>query len=205
MNNTKQKILAEALSLFSERGFHSVSVKEIAEAVGIRDSTIYKHFTSKQEIFDTIIQLVSEQTQQIYQTIPMPGRENTAAEYAVMALGTLEELCYQLFMFYLQDEVVSKFRRMLTVEQYGNLEASRLFRQFFIEEPLAYEAGLFRSLKDMGVFVDADPEVMALHFYSPLFLMLSRFDHREVGPEEIRPAIKSHIEAFSRSYSKDKT
>lgn len=204
MNNTKQKILTEALSLFSERGFHSVSVKEISQAVGIRDSTIYKHFTSKQEIFDTIIQLVSEQTQQIYETIQMPNRENTAAEYAGMPLGTLEELCYQLFMFYLQDEVVSKFRRMLTVEQYGNVEASRLFRQFFIEEPLAYEARLFSSLKEMGVFVDADSEVMALHFYSPLFLMLSRFDHKVVNPEEIRRVINHHIEAFSRSYSKER-
>lgn len=204
MNNTKQKILTASLSLFSERGFHSVSVKEIAQAVGIRDSTIYKHFISKQEIFDTIITLVSEQTQQIYRTIQMPNREEPASEYAVMALDTLEELCYQLFMFYLQDEVVAKFRRMLTVEQYGNVEASRLFRQFFIEEPLAYEAKLFRSLQERGVFVDANPEVMALHFYSPLFLMLSRFDHREEEQEEIRSAINHHIEAFSRSYSKHK-
>ena len=41
---TKDKILIEALSLFSVSGFSGVSVRDIAKAVGIRESAIYKHY-----------------------------------------------------------------------------------------------------------------------------------------------------------------
>ena len=49
---TKDKILIEALSLFSVSGFSGVSVRDIAKAVGIRESAIYKHYKNKQQLFD---------------------------------------------------------------------------------------------------------------------------------------------------------
>ena len=53
---TKDKILIEALSLFSVSGFSGVSVRDIAKAVGIRESAIYKHYKNKQDIFDCIVE-----------------------------------------------------------------------------------------------------------------------------------------------------
>lgn len=55
--NTKQKILNEALTLFSEKGYSSVYVGDIADAVGIKASSLYKHYKSKQEIFDSCIKV----------------------------------------------------------------------------------------------------------------------------------------------------
>ena len=52
---TKDKILKEAFYLFSERGFHAVSVRDIARAVGIKESSLYNHFKNKQDIFDRIV------------------------------------------------------------------------------------------------------------------------------------------------------
>ncbi|MDD6306271.1 MAG: helix-turn-helix domain containing protein [Clostridiales bacterium] len=42
--NTKQKIIEESMKLFSVNGFHAVSVRAIADAVGVRNSALYKHF-----------------------------------------------------------------------------------------------------------------------------------------------------------------
>ncbi|WP_379394510.1 TetR/AcrR family transcriptional regulator [Paenibacillus lentus] len=203
MNHTKQKIIDEALSLFSVHGFSNVSVKEIAQAVGIRDSSIYKHFASKREIFDTIIDIASSQTKLIYEQIKMPDINNFAPEYMSMPMDRLEQLCFEIFMFYLQNDIVSKFRKMLTIEQYGNTHASHLYHKIFIQEPLAHEADLFQKMIDAGVFKEGEPEEMALQFYGPLFLMLSRYDHQLPSEEEVKKLIRSHIRAFSWQYTKN--
>ena len=56
---TKERIIEEALTLFSTQGYQGTSVKNIADLVGIKDSSLYKHFRSKKEIFDTIVQEMS--------------------------------------------------------------------------------------------------------------------------------------------------
>ena len=45
--NTREKILLEALRLFSQRGYDAVSVEQIAQAVGIRAPSLYKHYKGK--------------------------------------------------------------------------------------------------------------------------------------------------------------
>ena len=52
---SKQRILDEALKLFSTSGYEATSNSQITDAVGIKKSSLYSHFQSKQEIFDTLI------------------------------------------------------------------------------------------------------------------------------------------------------
>ena len=54
--DTRERILEQALELFSEKGYDSVSVGEIARAVGIKAPSLYTHFPSKQAIFDAIVE-----------------------------------------------------------------------------------------------------------------------------------------------------
>ena len=53
--NTKEKILEAALDLFSVKGFEATSISQLADIVGIRKASLYSHFSSKQEILDTLI------------------------------------------------------------------------------------------------------------------------------------------------------
>ena len=57
---TKEKILHEALSLFAEKGYDAVYVGDIADAVGIKAPSLYKHYKSKQEIFDSCVEVFSK-------------------------------------------------------------------------------------------------------------------------------------------------
>ena len=59
--DTKQRILDKALELFSAKGYDSVSVGEIAKAVGIKAPSLYNHFPSKQAIFDAIVESTAVQ------------------------------------------------------------------------------------------------------------------------------------------------
>ena len=53
--NTKEVILYESLKLFADKGYDGVTVRDIAAEVGIKQSSLYKHYKSKQEIFDTLV------------------------------------------------------------------------------------------------------------------------------------------------------
>ncbi len=53
---TKERIFEIALDLFSQKGFDAVSMREIAEAVGIKKASLYSHFSSKDELLEQIIE-----------------------------------------------------------------------------------------------------------------------------------------------------
>ncbi|MBB2914558.1 AcrR family transcriptional regulator [Streptosporangium becharense] len=46
----RERLLAEAVRLFHERGYHAVSIADIGEAAGINASSVYTHFSSKAEL-----------------------------------------------------------------------------------------------------------------------------------------------------------
>jgi AcrR family transcriptional regulator len=52
--HTREKTLQEALRLFSEKGYEAVSVRDIARAVGVKESSLFNHFRNKQ-LFSTSI------------------------------------------------------------------------------------------------------------------------------------------------------
>ena len=51
--STKEKIRIKALHLFASYGYDAVSVAQIAKAVGIQAPSLYKHYASKEDIFQT--------------------------------------------------------------------------------------------------------------------------------------------------------
>ena len=56
VKNTKEKILEEALKLFAQRGYVGTSMSDIATALGVTKAALYKHYTSKQQILDSIVE-----------------------------------------------------------------------------------------------------------------------------------------------------
>ena len=60
--NSKETIIREALKLFAEKGFAAVSMRDLAEAVGISASTIYHYYDSKQTLFRDMIREANELT-----------------------------------------------------------------------------------------------------------------------------------------------
>ena len=120
--NTKERIVEEALTLFSEYGYQGTSVKNIADAVGIKDSSLYKHFKSKKEIFDTIVKEMSVRMERMSKEYGLPDEhdmEKAAELYGSISEEGILALSEKIFLFYLKDEFASKFRRMLVIEQYG--------------------------------------------------------------------------------------
>ena len=52
---TRERILTEASRLFAERGYDGTSTRQIADAVGIRQPSLFHHFASKQAIMEELL------------------------------------------------------------------------------------------------------------------------------------------------------
>jgi AcrR family transcriptional regulator len=53
--STRERILAEALSLFAQSGYGGASMRELARRVGVRESSLYNHFAGKAAILEAIV------------------------------------------------------------------------------------------------------------------------------------------------------
>ncbi|MDY4840029.1 MAG: TetR/AcrR family transcriptional regulator [Lachnospiraceae bacterium] len=203
---TKERIIDEALTLFSVKGFKGTSVKNIADAVGIKDSSLYKHFKSKREIFDTIVAKVGEKMQALSENVGIPTEENleeAVAYYGKLSEKQLQELSKKIFLFYLEDDFMSRFWRMANMEQYQNSEISEIFRKIYMEDSIVYQSKLFEEMIKQGYFLASSPEVIAMNFYTPIFFLLSKYNNRPKEREEALLILKRQVSEFYRIYRKN--
>lgn len=200
--DTKRIILDEALSLFAVNGYDGVTVADIAGAVGIKASSLYKHYKSKQDIFDSILAKTAERYNEMAGQLGIDGNipEKDAFQYSGMGIDTLVQAGTALFLYFLHDDYARKLRRMLTIEQYKNPEASKLYIEQYVDRPIAYQGSVFKAFMKQGIMKDADAKTAAMHFYSPIFLMLCLCDSSPEREPEALEYIRRHIEQFRELY-----
>ena len=56
MNKTKRKIFETSMKLFAKKGYDATSIEEITATVGVAKGTLYYHFSSKEEIFNFLVE-----------------------------------------------------------------------------------------------------------------------------------------------------
>lgn len=197
---TKEKILNEALILFSEKGYSDVFVGDIAAAVGIKAPSLYKHFKGKQEIFDSCVEKFFERMTQIRNELLLPGTPQSDISYRTADTEKIIEFAIGLFMFYWKDDIASKFRKMLMIERYRNPELNRIYEELFINGAVEYEEKIFAELISAGVIKKEEPHVIALRFYSPIYFLLQKYDMWPEKEEEAKQELISIIREFCDTY-----
>ncbi|QQO08735.1 TetR/AcrR family transcriptional regulator [Breznakiella homolactica] len=200
--NTKQRILDASLDLFSVQGFDGVSIKEIAGRVGIKDSSLYKHFPSKQAIFDTLFEEMNTRFEETVASYRLPQGEirKVAKEYGRNDLTWLKKACEAVFLFFLKDPRASKFRRLLMIEQYKNGAAAAAFRSWFTDAAMEFQTALFTEMIKQGAFRKGPPATMALQFYAPFYLLLFQYDTMPEKTGEALAVLMAHVEQFAAVY-----
>ena len=204
---TKEKILKEALTLFSNKGYSAVYVGEIAKAVRIKAPSLYKHYKSKQDIFNAILEEMKKSYEQQTTQLRMAGGQpnQDVDVFSIVDEETLIKMGTEIFLYFLHDEYVSKFRKMLTIEQFHDSELAVLYSKQYVEGPLAYQSGLFYLLGLQNKLKDNDPNIMAIHFYSPIYLMLTLCDREPQKEKEALQIIEQHIRQFNHLYKKERS
>ena len=198
--DTKQKILNKALELFSAQGYDSVSVGQIAKAVGIKAPSLYNHFPSKQAIFDAIVASTAAQyeadTDQI--NIHVQNAAQDIPAFTEITADALFEKVRQIFEYSLHDNAISRFRRMMTLEQFRSPELAALYSRRYVERVLAYHAGIFRALIAAGEITAEDPNALAMLYVSPVLTLIGICDRQPEREHECLDQLKRHVSLFFR-------
>lgn len=202
--STKKRILIEALTLFSEKGYDAVSVGQIAEAVGIKAPSLYKHYKNKQDIFDAILDEMKERYEQQTAAMHLNGfdAEKDVKVYENISDESLIRMGRDLFLYFLHDEYVSRFRKMLTIEQYRSRELADLYAKQYVDDTLSYQSMLFHLLSEMGMVEQETPQIMAVHFYAPIYMLLALCDRQPEREREALQILEQHIRQFNRLYGR---
>ena len=201
--DTKKLILKKALELFSERGYDSVSVGEIASAVGIKAPSLYNHYKSKEEIFQAIVSDTAERYEKGTDKIDIHV-ENVSKDipsFKKIASESLTEKVRQIFLYSLHDETVSRFRKMMTIEQFRSEKLAKLYSERYVDRMIAYHADIFRSLIAAGEIVNEDPITLATSYVSPIITLLGVCDRQPEREAECLDKLEKHVKLFFDTYN----
>ena len=92
---------------------------------------------------------------------------------------------------------------MLTIEQFHDKKLADAYMKQYVDDPLSYQGMLLGLLVSQGVLQTENVEIMTLHFYAPIYTLLTVCD-RDPGREaETIKTLEAHIRQFNKLYSRD--
>lgn len=199
--NTKERIMETALELFSQSGYLGTSMNDIAKQLGITKAALYKHYTSKQEILDRIVEQMNEMDYERAKEYEMP--ENEADEFAEAYLHTpikkIRAYSKAQFLHWTKEHFSFCFRKMLTLEQYRDPKMAQLYQNYLTTGPVEYMAAIFRKMTNS----DEAAMQLALEFYGPIFLLYSIYDNANFK-EQVVTMLDTHIDRFISQMESDR-
>ena len=190
---TRQKILRVSTTLFSELGYKGTSVRRIAKNVGIRESAIYNHYKSKEEIF-------LEVAKNIFNS-PFSKKDLNIQESALKGKTFLQTFTmqYKLLTF---DKSNENMFRLLMIELFQNRELREQFMSEFHDKNIKILSEAFFIMMQNSLIRSQDPMMMSYEFLSTLFYMrlqitLMKFDNDSTTA--ISTQFEKHVEFFWES------
>ena len=155
MEKTKDRILSAALELYVRNGYEKSTMRELAAVLGITAGALYRHYRSKEDIFQAVLRKM-EQFDREYAVkcnLPAENRAENPGEWRGIERADLVRFTVEMFRHWTEDPFCSAFRRMITREQH----VTDLFR----------------------VCGAPDPEAEGVRFYGAFFLLMNLYDTAE--------------------------
>lgn len=171
--NTKDKIFDVSLDLFSKKGYDSVSLREIAEEVGIKKSSIYSHYPSKEAILMDIFEYFTNQ----FEYDELINSEDLILDENNELLLENPEIFYhkgsEAIKEMLSKERNLKIWKLIFIQMHYNDDIRVFFQNEILVKPLLFWNGFFTILRDNGIIrSDCNPKLLAKEYYSfPIYLL----------------------------------
>lgn len=189
--DTKERILAAALAQFAQNGYSGTNLRELAAALGMGKSSMYRHFASKEALWDALLE---EMTAYYEAHFGSPAHLPPVPDTA----DGLVELTMQMVNFTVHDEKVVLMRKVLAIEQFRDPQAKALATGHFLTGLTEMFRRIFASMMAQGSLRRDDPALLALAFTAPISALVHLCDR---APEQ-RDAAMAQIEAFTRHFVK---
>lgn len=195
MSTTREKILDVSLELFSQKGYSAVSIRDICKCVGIKESSVYYHFESKQNIFDELLNKFSEIAKGM-----MDQLENGLTDGENGFSDGIDTVSDYFFEQYLMDDFCNKVMRIMFIEQFNNENARNLYQYWLMDEPLNFQKKIFSALMNLGMITNCDSEYLSVKYYAPIYFYAQKwlFNGKltEASKEAFRVDAYKHIQRF---------
>ena len=196
----KEKIIMATLELACENGLRSVSMSQIAEKAGIKKSSLYSHFSSKEEIITEMYNYLRKQANQ--------NREIGQFDYGSYVEGKdLKEILMGTVLTY--DEMnrnpqMEMFYKVIISEKTLNPMAAEIMvaetnTMIWATKQLFYAI----MAKKVAYFENID--AAAISFAMGIHAILDfRMDDYMAGSNQSNGVLEQYIDEFCRVYSTDK-
>ena len=190
-NDTKERILAAALEMFSQYGYAGTNNRELSASLGLVKSGVYKHYESKEAIWNALLD----------EMIAYYGEHFGSAEHLPPVPDSLEglvEMTMRMVNFTVHDERIIMTRKVLTLEQFRDARACKLATKHFLTDLTDMFTQVFTGMMEKGLLRNEDPGMLALAYTAPISALIHLCDRQ---PEKAEEAIRQ-VEAFSRHFIK---
>lgn len=198
--NNKDKIFNVSIDLFSKFGYDGVSIRQISGEVGIKESSIYNHYKSKEAILDSILNYYIEKM--LSEDIPL---EDASANLDV-GFDYFYQAGLNAFATHLKDEKMSKITRIILIESYHHEKINEFLKSSIIDDAITGWINLFDLMKFKQLIrEDVDSKQLAESFYKyGLFLLYEHYiinypEDDEKFVEELCEKSQKHIKLIFNS------
>ena len=189
--DTKERILAAALEMFSQNGYAGTNIRELTASLGLVKSSMYKHFESKEDIWNSLLdEMIAYYDNHFGSPEHLPPVPDSLDDLVAMTL--------RMVNFTVHDERIIMTRKLLTIEQFRDQRARDLATRHFLTGLKEMFTPVFAGMMDKGLLRRDDPAMLAFAYTAPISALIRLCDRE---PEQTDEAI-AQVEAFSRHFVK---
>lgn len=195
--STKERILAESLTLFAANGYDGTSVEEIAKNVGIKAPSLYKHYKGKEDILNALIDSAESRYEEFFGSERHIGKIPENEEEFIQV--TMEKI-----RFTMRDPMIRKIRIFLVQEQFRSERLAEITTRHQLYGIQQMYTKILDGMMKEGLVIRDDPEMLAIELTSPAALLVSQADRQPKIEEEILQKFEKHLRHFCSIYMKGK-
>ena len=193
--STKEKILDAALTLFAENGYDGTSVEQIANIVGIKAPSLYKHYKGKEDILNALIDSAETRYEEMFGSEKNIGRVPQSREEFIKV--TMERISFTM-----RDPIIRKTRMLLVQEQFRNERISEVTTRHQLDGIQRMFAKIIKGMMDEGMVKKDDPALLAAELTAPAVLQIAKSDRQPQCEEECMEYIEKYLRHFCKTYMK---
>ena len=205
ISDAKLRILDAALTIFSKKGFDATSVGDIAKAVGIKTPSLYSHFESKQQLYETLWELlqVTYEKRSIFTATDWEDSSADFSSFDTITVDGMIALLKKQLQLVVKNPNVNRIRKLLVLDQYRDAEAARKASERLYDDVMKYNAGMMRYFARIGRLKVQDTEVLAAQFSLPVVCWMDLCLWEAHRIPEVTELLERHVRLFFTTYMQD--
>ena len=188
-NSTREVILEKALDMFSERGYERTNLRELSEQVGITKSALYKHFDSKEDIWNSTM----EYCDNYYNKRAANRNESMTIPKTIEEFKTRS---IQMVEMTINDPLIIKGRKLLTIEQFRNEKTAVDATNHLFLMSLNRNRAFLTAVMEAGLLKETDIDMLSLAYTTPISALIQICDRQPDKKDYVLEEAGKYIDYF---------